>query len=199
MLDKDNAITEKEFTSLITVLQSEPNWRYRNKKYLIIILTLWESGVRLGELLSLRKKDVVDRGGKTYLHVKSEKRRMTGVYRMVPIPRYLYLALSNYAHNMKPNEEIFPLNPSSIRRKLYRLADNAGIRRIHPHMFRHAWATRMVHAGISQPVLMEMGGWTRPEMVEVYFTPSAEDIYSLVDKLVWQNEKNITIGQTSLF
>jgi integrase len=40
---------------------------------------------------------------------------------------------------------------------------------VHPHLFRHAWASRLAMAGVDRKSLQELGGWTDGRMLdEVY-------------------------------
>jgi len=66
---------------------------------------------------------------------------------------------------------------ATIRRSLHEIARAAGIRtRIVPHQFRHTYATEMVRAGISLPVLMKLLGHESPKMTMRYVEVSLLDV-----------------------
>lgn len=48
-------------------------------------------------------------------------------------------------------------------------AQRAGLGAVHPHLLRHAWASRLAMAGVDRKSLQELGGWTDGRMLdEVY-------------------------------
>jgi len=66
---------------------------------------------------------------------------------------------------------------ATIRRSLHEAARAAGIRtRIVPHQFRHTYATEMVRAGVSVPVLMKLLGHESPKMTMRYVEVSMLDV-----------------------
>jgi integrase len=66
---------------------------------------------------------------------------------------------------------------ATIRRSLHEIARAAGVRtRIVPHQFRHTYATEMVRAGISLPVLMKLLGHESPKMTMRYVEVSLLDV-----------------------
>jgi integrase len=66
---------------------------------------------------------------------------------------------------------------ATIRRSLHEIARAAGVRtRIEPHQFRHTYATEMVRAGISLPVLMKLLGHESPKMTMRYVEVSLLDV-----------------------
>jgi integrase len=66
---------------------------------------------------------------------------------------------------------------ATIRRSLHEIARAAGIRsRIVPHQFRHTYATEMIRAGISLPVLMKLLGHESPKMTMRYIEVTLLDV-----------------------
>ena len=64
-----------------------------------------------------------------------------------------------------------------LRIALHEIAAAAGIRtRIVPHQFRHSFATEMLRAGVSMPVLMKLLGHASPKMTMRYLEVSLADV-----------------------
>jgi integrase len=66
---------------------------------------------------------------------------------------------------------------SDLRIALHEIAAAVGIRtRIVPHQFRHSFATEMLRAGVSLPVLMKLLGHKTPKMTLRYLEVSLADV-----------------------
>jgi integrase len=66
---------------------------------------------------------------------------------------------------------------ATLRRSLHEAARAAGVRtRIVPHQFRHTYATELVRAGMSVPVLMKLLGHESPKMTMRYVEVSLLDV-----------------------
>src|SRR6266496_2415806 len=75
-LDAD-LLTPKEIESLIRACSNRAPTGVRNRA---LIALAWRSGLRIGELLALRPKDVdLDTGTLVVQHGKGDKRRIVGV------------------------------------------------------------------------------------------------------------------------
>jgi site-specific recombinase XerD len=60
------------------------------------------------------------------------------------------------------------LSADGIERMLQRRAEAAGIKGMHPHVFRHTWASHARAAGLSEGDLMYLGGWRSRQMLDRY-------------------------------
>ncbi len=70
---------------------------------------------------------------------------------------------------------------------LKRLGKRAGIEGLHPHRFRHTWATAMVEAEVSLPILEHMGGWSR--IPKTYLATLGDRAAQLVQERVAPGER----------
>jgi integrase/recombinase XerD len=135
-----------------------------------IISTLAESGVRIGELLSLRKKDIDLYSNPMHIRVEGKTGvREIGVVKCKP-------ALISYLETrkeLKPDDVIWrgerytrggaeyrPITPDSVRQMILRAAKEAGItKKVNPHAFRHAAATYNA-VFMSDQELKRYHGWS---------------------------------------
>jgi integrase len=117
---------------------------------------LWESGARIGELLSLQRKHVSYDSQGAVLIVDGK----TGMRRVRIIESAPVLDEWISSGSLKPEDAIFPNTYRAYRKRLQVLAARAGIeKRIYPHLFRHSRATFL--AGyLTDAQLCAYLGWT---------------------------------------
>lgn len=145
---------------------------FTSRRDLAILLTLYDTGVRAGELLGLRLADVDLRGRLTYVTGKGGHVRAVrfGARAAVALDRYLRLRRGHrYA-----DDPLFWLGQrgaidySTMALMLARRSDAAGLPRIHAHQFRHTFAHEYLAAGGSETDLQRLAGWRSPLMLRRY-------------------------------
>ena len=150
-----------------------------------IIALLYDSGIRIGELLSMRRRDVDLEGNPAHIVVngKTGPRRVPVLFSVPYLATYL-----NEQKMRKPDEFLWNVvgswagltqraDYSAIRMMLQRVAKRAGIdKKVNPHRFRHARATDYANR-LSDQQLKQVFGWTNgSRMAEVYVHLSGKDI-----------------------
>ncbi|MFH1520624.1 MAG: site-specific integrase [Candidatus Micrarchaeota archaeon] len=170
-----------------------------------IILILYESGCRIGELLYLKLKNVYFDNYGAVLRVSGK----TGDRRVRIIASVQVLTQWLQEHPDKDNPDA-PLWPARMKRykpepfayaslliMLKCIAVACGIRkRIYPHLFRHSRATALAN-NLTEAQLKEYFGWTQgSDMAATYVHLSGRDVdtallamYSLADKPVQRETK----------
>jgi integrase len=150
-----------------------------------VLLLLRHTGMRIGECLDL-PPDCLRRIGQDQwaIHVPLGKLKTE---RMVPVESVVCAIVDRLrelrAHDSQ-TERYLLARPrgrmalgATIRRSLHEAARAAGVRtRIVPHQFRHTYATEMLRAGISLPVLMKLLGHESPKMTMRYVEISLLDV-----------------------
>jgi integrase len=150
-----------------------------------LVSVLYESGCRIGELMSMRIRHVEfdDHGSVIIVSGKTGSRRV----RLVTSTPYL----SNWvAHHPRKGETDAPiwvctgttnhkkqLTYNSIRKILMELAEKAGIKKkVNPHSFRHSKATAFANK-LTESQMKEYFGWTQAsKMAAVYVHLSGRDV-----------------------
>ena len=154
-----------------------------NPKYRALFALLAETGLRLGESLALRPRDIIDHGDHYEICVIGEK---TGEVRSVYVVIfYDYVKtwinrLSRDAkyvfYGSKPDR---PLARSAFRQYLKRVERRYNLPHIWPHLLRHYNAVRLLKLGMSEKEVREIHGWKTPEIVDRYapYLPYLKDKY----------------------
>jgi site-specific recombinase XerD len=177
-------LTNQEVTSMA---EAADNPRDR-----ALVLTLFESGCRIGELLPLKIKDVqFDKYGAVLLVYGK-----TGSIRKRIISSAPALANWLNVHPFKNEKEAFVwivmgskhhyglVGYNSVRMILNKLAKRTGIqKRIYPHLFRHSSATELSNY-LTESQLKEHFGWgQRSKMASIYVHLSGRNVDDALLKL----------------
>jgi integrase/ribosomal protein L40E len=170
-------ITEEEFNKLFNATD--------DIQERLLIGLLYESGSRIGEILSLQIKNVSfnNYGAKLVLKGKTGQR-------VIPIVWFANLLRQFIeAHPFKDNPEAFlfyyknskgqvvPLTYPVFRMRLKRLCKKVGInKRIHPHLFRHTRLTELAKE-LPEQILKQIAGWVPDsKMAQTYLHLSMRDV-----------------------
>jgi len=171
-------ITEEEFEAMLNACM--------NSRDRALISLLYESGARIGEVGSMRVKDVSfdEYGAIVWLpESKTQKRKLRIVY----ASSYLSNWLSD--HPLKDNPEaalwiklsgskaLQPMVYKDLHAQIKKIARRAGIKkRIYPHLFRHTRATRLL-AKVPESIGTKYMGWINgSKMVGIYVHLASEDV-----------------------
>jgi site-specific recombinase XerD len=141
-----------------------------------LITTLVDTGLRAGEILTLRVADarIDDVTGTLLVTGKG------GRQRVVPIDAHTQRVLVQYARRERPApahpsiDQFFltrrgePMTASTLKLVFDRLRDRAGLRRFHPHLLRHTFATHYLENGGDLFSLQLILGHSSLEMVRRY-------------------------------
>jgi site-specific recombinase XerD len=154
---------------------------------------MYRGGLRSGEALALRPKDVdIAAGTVTVLHGKGDQRRIVGLDpgAMAILGRWLDTRCSLAINGHAP---LFctlagkPLKPSYVRTLLPRLARKAAIeKRVHPHGLRHTHAYELMMEGVPVPMIQQQLGHTSLATTDRYVSHLAPvDLISHMQQRDW--------------
>ena len=167
-----------------------------------LIMLLYEGGLRVGELLSLRIKHVTfdDYGAQITVTGKTGMRRV----RIVASSPLLRQWIEEF-HPQRENPDAplwvgignvgkgEPIDYESTRMAIIRAAKRAGLKKaVNPHIFRHSRASDLANK-LTEAQLKEMFGWTQgSDMAATYVHLSGRDVDKALLKihgLVGEDEK----------
>lgn len=151
---------------------------FANRRDHALIIIFYDTGVRLGEILSMRA-DGLDRDYRV-ISVTGK----TGP-RSVPLGDKALESLNRYlrvrtTHNDASLPDLWlgkkgALGESGIAQLLKRRGATAGVENLNPHRFRHTFAHQFLSAGGRESDLQLIAGWRSPEMVRRYGRSAAAD------------------------
>lgn len=173
-------LTNEEIERLITTSRT-----LRNKT---LIAVLADTGMRLGEILSLRFKDIRIDGEHILLKIDLPNSRTKDHNRPVPLTwstKYFKLYIEGV--NSNPEAPIFDLTPSAVNKMLAKLAQECKIqKKINPHRFRHTKSTEYSRSGRYSPdTVRNVMGWRTFSQWSTYSHIPPEEAAQIVLK----NEK----------
>ncbi|GBC84459.1 Tyrosine recombinase XerC [bacterium HR11] len=178
--------------------ERRPCRRFQAHRDLALLLTLFHTGIRIGEATRLVWGDV-DFVGHT-VRVRTEKKRKMS-WRVVPVAAELTAALLLYRHEgeahaagrhgrraslqCRMRRGPFEIHPRRAWARLHRLMLEAGIDggRAHPHVFRHTYAVRAVRAGMPPMMLARLLGHSSPTVTMVYYHLLGTDVRPFVERM----------------
>jgi site-specific recombinase XerD len=182
-------LTDIEIERVLRAAQTNGNTGFRNY---CIVCTFMDTGLRLAELAGLTCEGA--RLGEGLLDVTGKGRQP----RTVPLSPAVRNLLVRYAERHRPatlprrgepffvSERGAALSPNAISLIIKRLGLRADVRRLHPHLFRHSFATGWLRAGGDMETLRWILGHSDYRMVQRYVHLVDEDIrikHSLVSPM----------------
>jgi len=146
----------------------------KNLKHKAIVATLYSSGMRVGELISLKINDIDSKRGRISIRDPKGNRD-----REVPLSNKLIVLLRQYYRAYRPQEylfngqskskEISPYSCSSVRNILKRNLKKAGIdKNISSHTMRHSYATHLLNKGIDVRIIQRLLGHKSVKTTMIY-------------------------------
>jgi len=186
--DPDNIPTEHIFTQTEIDQMIKVADTTRDKA---IIITLAESGCRLGELTGCKIEDfkLLPRGCELkFRHSKTNPR----VVPLIEAAGYIDRWIKEHPLHDNPDAALWvkehgkhnAIKDCTIYSLVRRVAKKAGIEhRAHPHMFRHSCATQLARENTNPEAMKQFLGWDRKSaMPSLYTHLSKEDLKNIIFK-----------------
>jgi len=146
-------LTAEEVHLLVKALNGERN-STRNS---LLILLLFQTGLRISEALKLTPSSIQTFEGKPVLSVMGKGKKP----RLVACPERLTEKLKSYAYEKKigPKERLFPINRSRAWQIIKQASIKAGLKkRVYPHLLRHSDAIeRLRQTGNPKALQLHLG------------------------------------------
>ncbi|MEQ1858211.1 MAG: site-specific tyrosine recombinase/integron integrase, partial [Longimicrobiales bacterium] len=143
----------------------------RNPKHRALVMMLYSSGLRVGEVVRLCREDLdVGHGLVRVRHGKGAKDRMT------LLSKRALLVVEAYVQAFQPEGWLFPgdrperhLTARSVQRVVHDAARRAGItKRVSPHTLRHSFATHLLEGGTDLRYIQELLGHSSSRTTQIY-------------------------------
>jgi len=176
----EDLLSEEEVKKMVEFATS-----IRDKAF---IMTLYETGCRIGEMLSIQLKHVIFESHGTTLRVHGK----TGERRVIVILSTPYLRdwINNHPYHDNRNAFLWvttdhnPFNHATAAALLKRIASKAKIKnKVNPHNFRHSRATHLANH-LTEAQMKSYLGWTQAsKMASTYVHLSGRDTDNAILKM----------------
>ena len=175
-------LSQEEATRLI---DSAGNLLYRT-----MLMTLYSTGMRVGELVRLKAGDIDSH--RMLVHIRQGKGKRD---RSVPLSPKLLDTLRQYWRWMKPVTFVFPgiidgrrvdtpISAKAAYHACRTAANRAGIdQRVHPHTLRHSFATHLLEAGADLRSIQVLLGHSDIRHTVVYLHLSRKHLNAVANPL----------------
>ncbi len=168
-------VESADFRALLRVTEGKG---FPERRDTALLLVLYDTGVRLGELVGMTLADIELRERLAYVTGKGGNTRAVrfGAKTAVAVDRYLRL---RRAHRHAESDALWlgqdgPLGDSGVAQVIARRCAEAGLPRLHAHQFRHTFAHEYRLAGGDPTDLMRLAGWKSPQMLARYGASAAD-------------------------
>ncbi|MCF7910089.1 tyrosine-type recombinase/integrase [Candidatus Pacearchaeota archaeon] len=154
-----------------------------NLKHRLIIKILYSSGLRLQELIDLKRKDIDFEKKLIYVKKgKGKKDRTTLISEALKLDLLKY-----YSNNIFKTEYVFEgRNGKYTKKSVQKVLDEAGKKintKITPHMLRHSFATHLLEAGTDIRHIQKLLGHSNLKTTEIYTHVSTKDLSKIKSPL----------------
>lgn len=173
-----NVLSQREVLRLLSAVE--------NKKHRAIFYLIYSSGLRVGEVVRLRKSDI-DRGRKT-LHIRQGKGKKD---RVTVLSELALDVVQQYLIQTKPQSWLFPgqypgkhLSERTVQ-KIYEQAVRGSRieKEVTVHSLRHSFATHLLEDGIDIRYIQELLGHHNLRTTEIYTHVAVKDVRKIVSPL----------------
>jgi site-specific recombinase XerD len=181
----------------ITAILSQPDvYSLMGIRDSTLLVLLYDSGVRLAELLTLRIENIRLNGDNAHIRVfgKGSKERVISISQSAVDYIVQYLKLFRTIDNNDTDLLFYTvikgkygqMSERNVERLLQKYADQAREQcpeipiKVHPHMFRRARATRMYQQGVPLPLVSRFLGHSSQNTTKIYATPSVEMMRAVI-------------------
>ncbi len=171
-----------------------------NLKHRALLTVLYSSGLRVSELVGLRKHDInydkniiFVRGGKG----KKDRTTLLADKAADILERYLSEYKPNYWLFEGPHRKSY--STSSVRAVLRKATRKAGVeQRVTPHMLRHSFATHLLEQGTDIMYIQRLLGHRSPKTTAVYVKVSQQSLANVTSPLdaIMERESTDNKGKT---
>ena len=154
-----------------------------NIKHKLVVKFLYYSGLRLSELLNLKRKDIdFDNNLILIKKGKGAKDRMTLLSHNLKDDLLKYYSISEFNTEYIFEGRNGKYSKKSVQKILERLGNKIGLK-IHPHMLRHSFATHLLEQGTDIRYIQRLLGHSSSATTEIYTHVANKDLKNIKSPL----------------
>ena len=151
---------------------------------------MYACGLRISELTSLKLEDIDMQENIVHIHGKGDKMRIVPFYPLAKklLLRYLNEVRSKWIHQEQHtivfiNQRGKGITPRGVQYRLEEALRNSVLHmHVHPHMFRHSFATHLLDNGADLRLVQELLGHSSLSTTQIYTHVSTERLKNIYDQ-----------------
>ncbi len=137
----------------------------------LMVKMLYATGVRVSELVNIRKQDIDFGRGTIKVFGKGAKERI------VLMPDAMKPQIEEYCKSLRDDEKLLDLTPRMIQLEIKKLSKLARInKKVTPHKLRHSFATHMLQNGGNVVAIQKLLGHTSLNTTQIYTHYSVDEL-----------------------
>jgi integrase/recombinase XerD len=169
-----DALSVEEMTTMLSAVDTASPLGIRDRA---LLETMYACGLRVSEAIGLRQRDVLADIELVRVFGKGSKERLVPIGRSALhwIARYRTEARGHLVSAADTDDVLFlnhrgsPLSRMGVWKLINGIASRAGItKHVHPHMFRHSFATHLLEGGADLRAVQEMLGHADIATTQIY-------------------------------
>jgi integrase/recombinase XerD len=171
--------SDEELATIFRILKPADPFDLRDY---VLLHTLWDTGMRVGELVNLTLSDVDLKSCQIRIqHAKFGKWRDIGFGNETHKYLTRYLTLCRPQPTIEGDQHFFlafdgyPMTESTVQKICYRLTKRTGVH-VHCHRFRHTFAVNMLRAGTDLRTLQRLMGHSDIRILARYLNLATNDV-----------------------
>ena len=161
-------ITQEEISDILDKAKKD---RYRNY---ILLLTMSRTGMRVSEIVKLKKQDIVN----NTIIVRQGKGKKD---RVIPLEDNLSNLLGLFTDSLKPRAKLFNVSERQVRNIVYKYSSD----NVHPHTIRHSFAVHCLKQGMNIRSLQKILGHNNLTTTQIYLDVVGKDVKEDFEKVKW--------------
>lgn len=154
-----------------------------NLKHRLVIKLLYSSGLRLQELLDLKRRDMdFDRNVISIRKGKGKKDRITLMSETLKLDLLKYYSKSTFTTEYVLEGRKGKYTKKSVQKILDAVGKKIGVK-VHPHLLRHSFATHLLEQGTDIRHIQKLLGHSDLSTTEIYMHVSNRDLANIKSPL----------------
>lgn len=143
MNKKTRALSKEEFESVVSTIKYGFTYKgikvQPNPKIATAFVVQANSGLRIGDLLQLRLKDIVKENGRYHFNIVEQKTKKPRTFTIAP---EIYSFMQEYAleHGIRPDKRLFNISSRGVSKHLRMVVGYLGLENVGTHSFRKFFA-----------------------------------------------------------
>lgn len=134
------ALTKEQYEEIIHYILTGTMYTRPNRAVATALVLEANLGLRLGDVLALRQKDIINEMGHWRLNIREQK---TGKVRAFTVPETVYDFIKSFCDDMgiKKEERMFPFGERNVQLILQKVCYYLDLENVSTHSFRKFFAT----------------------------------------------------------